>query len=106
MWPNPGMGKREISKRQIKEIAARLIRTRIALDLKPADLCRLTEIKPNTYSQWENERGRPQLDEAIRLCEILGYTLDWIYLGDPRGLPFGLASKLGLGSEEALRKAG
>lgn len=89
------MAKKNVQKRQIEAIAERLKVCRLALGLKPAELCRLTGIKPNTYSQWENGKGRPNLDEAMRLCDTLGYTLDWIYLGDPSGLTFNLSNKLG-----------
>jgi transcriptional regulator with XRE-family HTH domain len=89
------MGKRDLEKRQLQEIAKRLKVSREALGLKPAELCRITGIKPNTYSQWEGAKGRPNLDEATRLCDTLGYTLDWIYLGDPAGLPLSVTSKIG-----------
>jgi transcriptional regulator with XRE-family HTH domain len=89
------MAKKNMQKRQLQEIADRLRASRLALGIKPAELCRMTGIKPNTYSQWENAKGRPNLDEAMRLCDVLGYTLDWIYLGDPSGLPLAFTSKLG-----------
>ena len=106
MWPNLGMGKQPVTKRQLAQIAHRLRASQEALGLKSAEVCRMTGIKPNTYSQWLGAKGRPQLDEAMRLCDTFGYTLDWIYFGDPSGLPMGLASKLGIGSaEEAQRKS-
>lgn len=106
--PLPRMGKHAIEKRQLKAIAARLVAGQEALGLNATSVCRLAGIKTNTYSQWVNAKGRPQLDEAMRLCEAFGYTLDWIYLGDPSGLPYSLASKLGLPGEpppEALKRA-
>ena len=90
------MGKHDIEKRHLREIAARLLAGQEALGLNAVSVCRLAGIKTNTYSQWVNAKGRPQLDEAMRLCDTFGYTLDWIYLGDPSGLPYALASKLGL----------
>lgn len=93
------MAKHELSKRQIKQIAARLKAGQEALELSGAEICSLTGIKANTYSQWIHANGRPQLDAAVRLCEALGYTLDWIYLGDASGLPYSLASKLGPSQE-------
>jgi DNA-binding XRE family transcriptional regulator len=90
------MGKKAPDTRQIEAIAERLQASQDALGLKAAEICRLTGIKPNTYSQWLNAKGRPRLDEAMLLCDHLGYTLDWIYFGDPKGLPYSLASNLGL----------
>ena len=48
----------------VPAIAERLRITRQALRLKQAALCRQTGIAPNTYNQWEQERGRPDLDGA------------------------------------------
>lgn len=79
---------------EVDAIAARLRQGREALGLTPAALCRLCKIRPNTYSQWENAKGRPRLDEAKLLRKHLGYTLDWIYEGDSAGLPHSLASKI------------
>lgn len=90
------MGKHTKEQRHLEAIAERLAASQKALGLKAAEVCRLTGIKPNTYSQWLNAKGRPRLDEAMLLCDHLGYTLDWIYFGDPSGLPYGLASELGL----------
>jgi hypothetical protein len=91
-----GMGKQTAEKRQLEAIAERLRASQAALGLKAAEICRLTGIRPNTYSQWLGAKGRPRLDEAMLLCDHLGYTLDWIYFGDPSGLPYALASELGL----------
>lgn len=89
-----GMAKSTPPQSEVDQIAARLKIGRTALGLSPADLCRLTKIRPNTYSQWENAKGRPRLDEAKLLRKHLGYTLDWIYEGDPAGLPHSLAAKI------------
>lgn len=79
---------------EVDQIAARLRLGRIALSLTAAELCRVTGIKPNTYSQYESAKGRPRLDEARLMRRSLGYTLDWIYEGDRSGLPMKLAAKI------------
>lgn len=92
-----GKGKRGDSappQSELDQIAARLALGREAHGLSPAELCRLTGIKPNTYSQYEGAQRRPRLDEAKLLRRHLGYTLDWIYEGDSSGLPHKLASKI------------
>ena len=68
--------------------------TRRALRMKPIEVCRATGISPNTYSQWEGAKRRPRLDEARLLRRILGYSLDWIYEGERRGLSLDLATKI------------
>lgn len=105
LWFNPAMARP--SPRNVQEIAKRLLRTREALELKKADLCRLAGIAPNTYNQWEPiegrpAKGRPNLDQAQRLCDTFGYTLDWIYRGNPVGLPYKIIAKLALSPEPAL----
>ena len=79
---------------EVDQIAYRLTISREALGLKPADLCRRAKIQPNAYSQYENGKGRPSLDAARALRRTFGYTLDWIYEGDPSGLPHSLAAKI------------
>jgi transcriptional regulator with XRE-family HTH domain len=64
-------------------IAQRLIATRRALGYSQAELCRRTGIAPNTYNQYEKARNRPDWENANRLCDGLGITLDWIFRGDP-----------------------
>ena len=77
-----------------ERVARNLRRARIALGLRPADICRRTGIRPNAYSQWESAKQVPRLDQAFLLCERLGYTLEWIYRGDPSGLPKRIADNL------------
>ena len=78
----------------VDAIAHRLRVTREALGLTQTELCRRTGIATNTYNQWEMGRGRPDLDQAMKLCNAFRYTLDWIYRGDSAGLPGNLALKL------------
>lgn len=91
------MGKKNAERRQIEAIAGRLRAGQEALGLSQAEVCRQAGIAPNTYSQWLNAKGRPQLDAALQLCDAFGYTLDWIYQGDPSGLPLRLATALAAG---------
>lgn len=80
--------------RSIDAIAARLEATRRVLDLSQTQLCLRAGLATNTYNQWERGKGRPQLDEAMKLCDTFGLTLDWIYRGDPSGLPYSIASEI------------
>jgi len=76
------------------EVGARLAATRRALELDAKALCEQIVVAQNTYSQWENGKNLPDMTAMKRLAERHGVTLDWIYRGDPRGLPHFLASKL------------
>ena len=57
---------------QLNNIAARLKALREAMRMSAAEICRTADIRPNTWSQWENARQRPQIDEAMRLCVATG----------------------------------
>jgi transcriptional regulator with XRE-family HTH domain len=89
-----GVPKATESERSVPAIAHRLRITRIAIGINQTELCKRTGISKNTYNQWERGKGRPELDKAFLLCINLGYTLDWIYLGDPSGLPAWIARSL------------
>jgi transcriptional regulator with XRE-family HTH domain len=81
--------------RSLEAIAERLRMTREALGVrKQKDFAERAQISPNTYNQWEKGRVYPDLQYAIRLCDEYGITLDWIYLGDPSGLPYHIARLL------------
>ena len=80
--------------RSIDAIAARLRATRDALQLKQAEFADAAGVKRSTYNQWEKAKGRPGLDDAIKLAEVHGLTLDWIYFGDASGLPVRLVGKI------------
>jgi transcriptional regulator with XRE-family HTH domain len=57
-------------------------------------------IARNTYSQYKTGTNLPSVDEAHKLCDRWGLTLDWIYRGDTRGLGPDLAAAI-----EAMRRA-
>jgi DNA-binding XRE family transcriptional regulator len=77
-----------------KTLGKRLKMTREALGVSAADLCRRIDCKPNRWSQYENGERPITLPIAIRLCDVYGLTLDWIYRADPSGLPVRLHQKL------------
>lgn len=83
-----------VNERSINAIAERLIATREALGYDQSEYADIAKIARNTYNQYERAKGRPQLDEALKLCETFNLTLDWIYRGDPSGLPMRIATVL------------
>ncbi len=77
----------------VNAIARRLIATRLALGFpSQVEFCAAAGIPYNTWNNYETARGRPKLDIAVQLCTRFGLTLDWIYRGDPSGLPIRLAA--------------
>lgn len=87
---NPGMA------RTIKDVAARLAMTQVAMEISSADLCRETGVKPNQWSQFLNpdKKRRITLAAAYKLKDKYGITLEWIYDGDPSKLPHEIRVKL------------
>lgn len=76
-------------------VAKRLRATREALGLTQAEFCRRCAISPSAYSNWETMQShRPDLESALHLKAAFRLTLDWIYCGDPSGLPRTLIAKL------------
>ncbi len=81
--------------RSLPAISRRLKATRLALGFRTqAAYCRDAGIEKNTYNQWERGKGRPDLDNAIILCEKFDLTLDWIYFGDLSKVPHDTAIKI------------
>lgn len=76
------------------EIARRLRATRLALGLRPTQLCEATGIGTSTYSQWEAGLRMPDVLQILPICERFGLTLDWIYRAQISGLTYDLASKI------------
>jgi DNA-binding XRE family transcriptional regulator len=75
-------------------VGGRLRLTREVLGLTQAEFADYCDIARNTYNQYEQGRNVPQLQLAIRLSDTFHLTLDWIYRGDPSGLPFKLADAI------------
>lgn len=76
----------------LEAIAERLKVIRKAHDLNQAEACARTGIATNTWNQWEKSVQRPELDKAMMICDIFNVSLDWIYRGDPRGIPHEIAT--------------
>lgn len=63
-------------------VAARLraVMKAFGIDSNPkmGEIC---DASPNTVNNWINAYNLPRVNEAIRLCERTGITLDWLYRG-------------------------
>ena len=77
-----------------ESIAQRLKRTREAMGLKPAAWCRLVDIEPAAWANYESGLRRISIDQALKVCRATGVSLDWIYRGLMQGMPVDLATKL------------
>lgn len=78
-----------------EEVLRRLVRIRLALGPRNADICAQLGYKPNKWSNWENRHNELSLGEAIHIAERLGLSLDYIYRGkDEYGIHADVLPKL------------
>lgn len=72
----------------VKVIAARLIRTRLALGYDTqAEFAETLGLGKGTYNPFETGQRRISLEAAIKMREVHKIPLDWIFCGDHAGLP-------------------
>jgi transcriptional regulator with XRE-family HTH domain len=90
------MAKRATEPEDVEEIAARLRLLPAALDINPTELSARSGITKQAWSNYTADPpvGRPNLDQAFKLCRAFGLTLDWIYRDDPSRLPHDLAKRI------------
>jgi ribosome-binding protein aMBF1 (putative translation factor) len=65
----------------------RLAATRRALGMSARDLQDLLNVSKARLNHWENERHLPDITAMLALKRLRGVSLDWIFAGDPSGLP-------------------
>lgn len=79
---------------QVKLIARRLIRTRVALGLNQSQFCAQIGVDKNVYNPFEKGKRRITLDVALKIRARFGISLDWIFCGDAKHLSIELFQKL------------
>lgn len=56
----------------------RLKKLRKEKELTQKEIAPLLGIKQNTYSDWETGKSEPNLENVVKLAEILGITTDFL----------------------------
>lgn len=70
------------------DIAARLEKIQALLGFETRrEFCTHFNITESRASNWFSGNVRISLDQAIRICEAAGLTLDYLYHGKTAGLP-------------------
>ena len=77
-----------------KLVGQRLETAAKVLDKKQVDMGTVAGASPQAWNNYVHGARPLPIDAAISLCNRFGLTLDWIYRGDPSGLPRALADKL------------
>lgn len=76
------------------EIGRRLKAARDALGLSQADICRAVDVSPSRWNQWETGGKLPDALVMAEVSRRYGITMDWVFAGNPAGLPHAISSKL------------
>lgn len=79
-----------------QDVARRLRLTREAFALQQAEFAEAAGLSQPQYSQFETGKRLLSLKAALLLCSKYNITLDWLFLGDPSGLPYRLADSIKL----------
>ena len=82
------------SEASVTMIAQRLRWTRQAIGLRQVDWCRQLTVSQQTWNNFERAYSRISLREALKVCDLTGVTLDWIYRGDTRLVPAELLKEI------------
>lgn len=77
-----------------KDVARRLAWSRRAIGLNQTEFGRGAALSQERYNQYEKGARPLTLKAAMALCERYLLTLDWLYRGDPSGLPARLHAEI------------
>ena len=77
-----------------EEIGKRLKRLRKALGKTQAEMAELVGISKRAWGLIEKGARRINVGAALRLCDLYGLSLDWIYRGNIAQLPLNLIEKM------------
>lgn len=78
-----------------QDVARRLRLTRLALRIEDQrDFGEPAGISQSLYNRFETGTRLLTLQAALKLCQTYDLSLDWLYRGDPSGLPYKLANDI------------
>jgi transcriptional regulator with XRE-family HTH domain len=74
---------------ELDDISDRLKQLRESTKLDQVAFCRVVGIEPQAWNNYERGFRRISLDQALKICQATGASLDWIYrgIGKPVKLP-------------------
>ncbi len=85
---------KEEPKPHLVPIGDRLRKARKAVDVSQTAAAKLVGVTPQAWSQWELGKRPFDFEAAIIFCDRYNVTLDWLYRGQPAGLPLDIAAKV------------
>jgi len=100
------MAERSVHPRSLEAVRARLIALRMAKGPNQRQFSTRAGIEPNTWGNYENDpERRISIEEAFKLVDTYGVSLDWIYEGRAVAMPGDLMNKIREVEAEAVIKA-
>lgn len=76
------------------DVGRRLSLARRALNLNQQEFGVRAGLSQPQYNQFETGKRRLTIEAAMSLCHVYSLTLDYLYRGDPSGLPYRLADAI------------
>ena len=76
------------------DVGRRLNLIRRALGLNQLEFGAAAGLSQPHYHQFESGKRRLTIEAALALCHVYALTLDYLYRGDPSGLPYKLATDI------------
>ena len=76
------------------DVGRRLSLVRRALGLNQLEFGAKAGLSQPQYHQFESGKRRLTIEAALALCHVYSLTLDYLYRGDPSGLPYKLATTI------------
>jgi transcriptional regulator with XRE-family HTH domain len=77
-----------------RDVGRRLGLVRRATGLSQVEFGKRAGLSQAQYHQYESGKRRLTIEAALSLCHVYLLTLDYLYRGDPSGLPYQLALKI------------
>lgn len=65
-----------------------------ALGMNQSTFASATGVRQTTLSNYKKGTNRLSLDEAFKIVTFARVTLDWLYFGDPSGMPMDLWQRI------------
>ncbi len=83
-------------------VAQRLKRVRNYINVSQAEFAKAIGVSPTRYNNWERGRDRLSLQGALKINELYGTSLDFLFLNRVETLPINMMKAL---SESSLDEA-
>lgn len=92
--PMPKPIRSKFPERPYLEVGQRVEATRLFAGLTVIEMAELMGVSQSRYTVLQYGRALPDAEKLEPLCVHFGLSLDWLYRGDQRLIPIGIAREL------------